>query len=134
MDPEEEPRLLKEELDENCWLELSRLFELRLSPAPEVDSKLLEELERDCLFELLEDDPTADWTAAATWGWMASNICWINDELDKEEDWEVDREELDKEDVRLEDEEEEDELDRDSRVVAFSTCVCQSSLKCFPKN
>jgi len=55
-DPEDVPKLLKAE--EVCLLELRPLEE---------ESKLEKELAKALLL-VDEEDPTADWTAAATWG------------------------------------------------------------------
>jgi len=81
-----------------------------------------------------EEDPTAFWTARATWGWIASSICWTRAELDSElceeneESWTEENEESWTEEVEEElEDEEEDEDETDSSEVALFTCFCQIS-------
>ena len=130
-DDDDEPPWLLEKLN----LLSERLLELReLNPPvneevdPSCDPPENEELELILLASNdEEDDPTADCTASATWGWIAARICWMRAELERDDDdcWELNDEE--REELGCDDDD--DELDTESRVVAFWTWDCQISCR-----
>ena len=131
-DDDDEPPWLLEKLN----LLSDRLFELReLNSNPPVndevdpccDPPVNDEVELILLASNdEEDDPTADCTASATWGWIAARICWMRAELERDDDcWELNDEE--REELVCDDDD--DELDTESRVVAFWTWDCQISCR-----
>ena len=132
-DDDDEPPWLLEKLN----LLSDRLFELReLNSNPPVndevdpccDPPVNDEVELILLASNdEEDDPTADCTASATWGWIAARICWMRAELERDDDdcWELN----DEESEELVCDDDDDELDTESRVVAFWTWDCQISFR-----
>ena len=65
---------------------------------------------------------TADWTAAATWGWMATRICCTRSAELWNEELELLEEE--EEDEELEDEEEEEKDEDDDVRMEIACCIC----------
>ena len=119
--PRPEEEVLSKRLPEFCELNPSILFDW-IPNWPEDDKselKVFPVCDENCESDSDEEDPTAFWTARATWGWIAIRICWTRSELNSAE--------LDCE-LREEDELE-DELEEvtDNSEVALFTCFCQIS-------